>query len=613
MRFARRSVLGCVIVLAAALSTTNLAAITNFETDVSTAIDRGIEWLANQGVFADPSGAGDAAGLALEALLEKRATGNPGDPPQGYSGASPTDKTRLENVAAYILDRVGDAPSFYAYRDGGFMMGLSSYAITGGLDKSTIKGGTVAANADYQTIKQTMDALVDRTLNFQHKNVANGSGGPYGANDQGYWCYGPGGGGGNSNCDDSSTTQFAAAGLAAAKSFYTSGKSGDQAYNDAGRVALIDAALVLAKNAYELNAKQGSDNGNCNVLTATERGAGYQGGAGGNVGTLQQTASGIYIQLFGGSNVNTPSVQNYIQWVRNRYRWQDLDSLASSWTGQSWSYYMWSSFKGAELIRQSGIAPNAGNLSPNDYGTLPAANAPACNVRQEHKDPATFARVPSFGAGAVGFYNAESKSQYFDYAHEIISKQCYDGSLPINNDDGHFNCNSTQGAWEQYSHQSYLLLVLQRAVGGACVDSDGDGVCDAADNCPTVSNPGQQDSNGNGKGDACDTGNIKLNVATAPGSGTAGTSLVTATGGGWPAAGVVAGDVNIFLGTTCFAASPTATTVATKLLTVVGTTKRVEFKIPMMPAGTYQVWLSGTTGGGFGSNNCSQLVVLAAP
>jgi hypothetical protein len=35
-------------------------------------------------------------------------------------------------------------------------------------------------------------------------------------------------------------------------------------------------------------------------------------------------------------------------------------------------------------------------------------------------------------------------------------------------------------------------------------DGDGDGVCDAADNCPGVSNPLQQDADGDDLGDACD-------------------------------------------------------------------------------------------------------------
>ncbi len=171
----------------------------------------------------------------------------------------------------------------------------------------------------------------------------------------------------------------------------------------------IAAALALTKQAYELNAGTGSDNGSCGVLTATERGHGYHTPSEGYNPSLQQTASGVYIQLFGGSNVNTPMVQHYMEWIKNRYRYTDLDSMGNSWPVLSWSYYMWSSFKGMELIRQAGIAPLPGNLGPDSYGLLPAASAPACNQRQEHKDPAAVARPPSFGAGGAGFYSAETQ------------------------------------------------------------------------------------------------------------------------------------------------------------------------------------------------------------
>lgn len=161
---------------------------------------------------------------------------------------------------------------------------------------------------------------------------------------------------------------------------------------------------------------------------------------------------------------------------------------------------MWSSFKGMELIRQSGVPPAAGKLGPSDLGKLSDVSAPACAVRQVNKDPALVSRPASFGAGAVGFYAGEPKGQYFDYAHQILGVQC----IAAQGNAGYFGCNGSPGAWDGYAHQSYLLLVLQRSTGGGCVDSDGDGVCDTEDNCPAVANPGQENTYGDSRGDACE-------------------------------------------------------------------------------------------------------------
>ncbi len=43
--------------------------------------------------------------------------------------------------------------------------------------------------------------------------------------------------------------------------------------------------------------------------------------------------------------------------------------------------------------------------------------------------------------------------------------------------------------------------------GNQPIDTDGDGIVDTEDNCPTVANPSQADSDGDGIGDACDTTN----------------------------------------------------------------------------------------------------------
>jgi len=61
-------------------------------------------------------------------------------------------------------------------------------------------------------------------------------------------------------------------------------------------------------------------------------------------------------------------------------------------------------------------------------------------------------------------------------------------------------------------------------VGDACQqggppDTDGDGIPDATDNCPTVPNPTQTDTDGDGIGDACDTGGGGSGAPDADGDG----------------------------------------------------------------------------------------------
>jgi hypothetical protein len=66
---------------------------------------------------------------------------------------------------------------------------------------------------------------------------------------------------------------------------------------------------------------------------------------------------------------------------------------------------------------------------------------------------------------------------------------------PTWNGDGYFKIGYGECAVEQYAVYAYLVTAT---------DSDSDGVSDPSDNCPTVPNPTQLDTDGDGLGDVCD-------------------------------------------------------------------------------------------------------------
>ena len=426
------------------------AQVTNFSDDVATAIDRGLAWHDAQGHFADPStcSGGEGAGLPALALLEKRADANYNTLSQGYAGASAADQARMDSVLGYIITRQQGGPSFYAYRDGADTMALSLYLRTGGPDQM----GALAA----------LNAAVDRILMNQGAH--------------GYWCYNDG------SCMDSSTTQLVMAGLAAARAIYIG------PYPDAVRLASLDAAALNARNAYVNNGVVGD-------LAATERGHGYHGPDSAGPASLQQTSSGTWSQLVGGADVNDPSVQHYLEWIRDHYRYTDLGAIASGGWSASIRYYMWSATKVMNFLADSAVVVAPGNLSPLDIGTLPAANAPANAERQTHLDPAMQARPANFGAGAAGYYADpnEIPRVYFDFAYSLLNAQDATGNFVTNFD-----------YWDPCADEAWALLVLERSVGGGCIDTDGDGICDSEDNCPGVANPAQGDADGDGVGDTCE-------------------------------------------------------------------------------------------------------------
>ena len=86
-------------------------------------------------------------------------------------------------------------------------------------------------------------------------------------------------------------------------------------------------------------------------------------------------------------------------------------------------------------------------------------------------------------------YPEEPRGWYFDYAYRLLQLQEADGhwSRPGNRSEG--------------AATAYAILVLERSLGGACIDLDDDGICGSEDNCPDDPNPDQTDTDGDGLGD----------------------------------------------------------------------------------------------------------------
>ena len=88
------------------------------------------------------------------------------------------------------------------------------------------------------------------------------------------------------------------------------------------------------------------------------------------------------------------------------------------------------------------------------------------------------------------------------------------------------------GATSNYSPnaKNYSVTVdTTCVVDPGTVDSDGDGVADDDDNCPSVANPGQEDADGDGAGNACESNSYAPAVLTAAAnaSGNEGSTLTT--------------------------------------------------------------------------------------
>jgi hypothetical protein len=195
---------------------------------------------------------------------------------------------------------------------------------------------------------------------------------------------------------------------------------------------------------------------------AADGGSAYRPGQG---STSSMTASALWCLRLAQIPAGDPRAQNSLGWLRANYTYDSM--VGQAFNPISTFYYMWAAEKALTVSTDDGLG---GAVYAEAFGD---------------RDPA-----------ALG-YPEEEASHYFDYAYTLLEWQDANGAWGG-------QANGSPRGWSENSSHAFALLILERSLGGVCLDTDDDGLCGVDDNCPDIPNPDQADEDEDGIGDACD-------------------------------------------------------------------------------------------------------------
>ena len=203
-----------------------------------------------------------------------------------------------------------------------------------------------------------------------------------------------------------------------------------------------------------------------NFLTAginADNGSGYRPG---NGSSSSMTASSLWCMRLAEVPAGDPTAQRSLAWMRQNWTFDRM--VGGNFNPRSTFYYMWAAEKALTVSTDDGLG---GAIYAENFGD---------------RDPA-----------ALGFPD-EPRDSYFDLAYTLVAEwQDAAGAWGA-------GFGGSPGGWSDLSSHTFALLILERSLGGVCLDVDEDGLCGIDDNCPEVPNPDQADEDEDGVGDACD-------------------------------------------------------------------------------------------------------------